>query len=158
MDGMVEEVSLSNYKESIIGSIENMMESESSLTDAQQHTLKVIRAAVTGSKGHRKEEGTEGGSNTSKLIDDSNSRTLTIYTLASHMSEESVLLGIEPGSLYTCLARLYTQSLADLKGDTSMTFTIPESVAVTTTVYDKLCKMSLAEEQVEFKVKYLSPV
>ena len=70
---------------------------------------------------------------------DEQDRSLIIYTLASHMSHESVTMGVEPSSLLYALADLMnvtTFLLNDLEREKSdvMMFTLPETPCPTTSL------------------------
>ena len=86
----------------MIDSIETMLAGEAEMADAQRQTLNMVRAVLLTKDATVQTE--------APLPDDSaqtlKSRTLTIFTLASHLSAESLKLGVEPSSVFKTFASM----------------------------------------------------
>ncbi len=137
----VTDMALNTEQQLVLGSIRKMMASESSglLGKPQQRALDAVRGVLMGNIPYPDHDITASTpafmmSPPSKdaQIDDQN-KSLIIYTLASHMSHESITLGIDPSSLFYSIADIMNRTsslLYDLereKDNKSMMFHLPET-------------------------------
>ena len=117
----------------VLQSMKNMMEGEYQgvLSKAQRKALNAVRATLLQNDALLPTPTMTPSQDLSDL-DDQN-RSLIIYTLASHMSHQSVTMGVEPSSLFYSIADLMdmtTHLLNDLereKSDGGMMFILPET-------------------------------
>ena len=83
-----------------------MLANEPNLDDDQQKALSVVRALILTQDAMVQ---TEEPPPVPEEIKEMKTRTMTIFTLASHISHESMVLGIEPGSLFKTFASLHSK-------------------------------------------------
>ena len=122
----------------VLQSMKNMMEGEYQgvLSKSQRKALSAVRAALLQNDVSLPTPMVTPSQDLSDM--DYQNRSLIIYTLASHISHQSVTMGVEPSSLFYSIAdlmNLTTHLLNDLereKSDAGMMFVLPETPCPTT--------------------------
>lgn len=114
-------------QEQVLVSIRSMLRrEEEDMEESQQKALNVVRAALlTQDAVVQTDDYTPPATEITEL----KTRTMTIFTLASHISNESVMLGIEPSSLFKTFATLHSKLISDLE-DKAMSFVLPQTPKV----------------------------
>lgn len=131
-------------QEEVIASIRAMLGNEPNMEDPQQKLLDAVRAAIL-----TQDENVQTDDNIEEaLVNELKTRTMTIFTLASHISNESVLLGVEPSSVFKTFASLHhSKTLTEDDEKRSMTFALPHTPKLTDEMLRRLTKSDLSNKE-----------
>ena len=124
--GEVKDEWLTKEQKNMLKSIKSMLVSESSFHDNQQKALKTMRSVMMGGRS----TSAEGEEAAKERMLQEDAQTLLVYSLACHLSHQSVAMGIDPGSLLKTFTYFTSQSLTQQGSDQDMSFLLPYTPTV----------------------------